>query len=126
MSGGLVSPQLYGEIRETILAVRGKRRVSHESVDDPQRRQPSAFTDHAVILDAALAAATNAKTGATSALATVCKWSMTDEEYVETTLQLTVWNHSESKSYEINTIGIAKFLDGHWWFLGDCAGMASR
>jgi hypothetical protein len=80
----------------------------------------------AVILDAALAVATHALTGATSALATVCEWSVADEEYTETSNQETVWNHSESDSYEADTFGFAHLINGHWVFMGDCGPMASR
>lgn len=80
----------------------------------------------AVILDAALDVATHALTGATSALATRCVWSATDHEYTETTQQITVWNHSESQSFEADTFGKAEWIDGHWWFFGDCAPMGAR
>jgi hypothetical protein len=49
-----------------------------------------------------------------------------DEEYSETTDQITVWNHSESDSYEVDTFGKAEWIDGHWWFFGDCGPMAAR
>jgi hypothetical protein len=80
----------------------------------------------AVIIDAALDVATHALTGATSCLATICQWSDVDEEYSETTDQITVWNHSESDSYEVDTFGKAEWIDGHWWFNGDCGPMAAR
>jgi hypothetical protein len=83
----------------------------------------------AVILDAALGVATHALTGATSAMATRCDWSVSDEEYTEapdSVPQVKVWNHSETDEYEINTFGKAEWIDGHWWFMGDCGPMASR
>jgi len=83
----------------------------------------------AVILDAALAVATHSLTGATSCLATRCDWSVEDEEYTEASgdvEQITVWNHSESDSYEVDTFGKAEWIDGHWWFVGDCGPMANR
>lgn len=83
----------------------------------------------AVILDAALDVATHALTGATSALATRCDWSVVDEQYTEApgeVDQITVWNHSESQSYEADTFGKAEWIDGHWWFIGDCAPMGAR
>jgi hypothetical protein len=79
-----------------------------------------------VILDAALDVATDSKTGATSCLATRLAYSVVDEEYSETTDQITVWNHSESDSYEVDTFGKAEWIDGHWWFFGDCGPMAAR
>ena len=81
---------------------------------------------YCVILDAALAVATNSKTGATSCLATICDWSGT--AYVESNpvRQITVYNHSESTAYAIDTFGFTKTIDGHWWFFGDCAAMAAR
>jgi hypothetical protein len=83
----------------------------------------------AVILDAALDVATHSLTGATHCLATRCDWSVEDEEYTEAASgvdKITVWNHSESDSYEADTFGQAVWIDGHWWFLGDCGPMASR
>ena len=88
--------------------------------------RPGIKNDYAVILDAALSVATNSKTGATSCLATICVWDSPTEQYTETTRQITVWNHSESTGYAINTFGDAKKIDGHFWFFGDCAAMAAR
>ena len=79
-----------------------------------------------VILDEAIDVATDSKTGATSGLATCCAWSVDDNEYSETTEQITVWNHSENQSYEIDTFGKAEWIDGHWWFVGDCGPMGAR
>jgi hypothetical protein len=87
----------------------------------PRQAKPRAF-----ILDEALDVATHSLTGATSCLATRCEWSTEDEEYTETDEQETVWNHSESDSYEADTFGFAIRIDGHWWFMGDCGPMASR
>lgn len=70
----------------------------------------------AVILDAALEVATHALTGATSALATRCVWSQADEEYTETTQQITVWNHSTDVRYDAGKFGYAVWQDGHWHF----------
>jgi len=82
--------------------------------------------DYCVILDAALAAATNSKTGATSCLATICTWDVTEEEFVETTTQITVWNHSEATQHLIDTFGVARWTASHWWFFGDCSAMVAR
>jgi len=81
-----------------------------------------------VILDAALAKATNSKTGATSCLATVCYWSVITERYTESVpvRQVKVWNHSETTAHAINTFGWARWIDAHFWFFGDCAAMAAR
>jgi len=126
MSGGTVGPELYKQITGTILAVRNMGRTSSEMDLSAQERAASRFSDHAVILDAALAVATHALTGATSALATVCKWSTTDEKYTETELQITVWNHAEATAHAVDTFGIARHIDGHWHFFGDCDPMAAR
>jgi hypothetical protein len=84
--------------------------------------------DKCVILDEALAVATNSKTGATSGLATLCDWSVADEEFVESdpVRQITVYNHSESTAHAIDTFGVARWIQGHWWFFGDCSAMAAR
>jgi len=97
---------------------------SGRSVDN--HRPLGAQPDVAVILDAALGVATHALTGATHCLATRCIWSPADEEYTETTEQLTVWNHSEAQEYDADTFGLARWIDGHWYFLGDCAAMGAR
>lgn len=122
----MIGPEYDGQIRQTIIAVRSMGRTSSEMDLSAQQKATSRFPDHAVILDAALAVATHALTGATSALATVCKWDTTDEEYIETALQITVWNHAESTAHAIDTFGIARHIDGHWHFFGDCDPMAAR
>ena len=122
----MIGPEYDGQIRQTIVAVRSMGRTSSEMDLSAEQRSASRFADHAVILDAALAVATHSLTGATSALATVCKWSTTDEEYTETNLQITVWNHSESTASAVDTFGAARFINGHYWFFGDCAAMGTR
>jgi len=126
MSGGLIGPEYDSQIRETILAVRGKRMKSTEMDAAAQQLAASRFPDHMVILDSALPAATHALTGVSSCLATVCRWSVENEEGSESELQIKVWNHSESKSYDDDTFGIARFIAGHYLFFGDCAGMTDR
>ena len=126
MSGGTIGPEYDGQIRQTIRVVRNMGRTSSEMDLSAQERAASRFSDHAVILDAALAVATNSKTGATSALATVCRWKESTGQYSETDLQITVWNHSESTAHAINTFGAARFINGHYWFFGDCEPMAAR
>lgn len=102
-----------------------------------RRQQPQAtvgndefapMRDRVVILDAALAVATNSKTGATSCLATVCYWSVADGEFSESdpVQQITVWNHSEVTEHAVDTFGIARWICGHWMFFGDCEPMAAR
>lgn len=90
----------------------------------PRARWQKGSSRFAVVLDADLPAATQAMTGASSALATVCQWDGTG--YIETDEQVTVWNHSESTTHQQDTFGIADTVDGHYWFLGDCAAMAAR
>jgi hypothetical protein len=126
MSGGTVGPELYKQVTDTIITVRQLGRVSTEMDLTAQGKAASRFPDHMVILDAALPAATHALTDASSCLATVCKWSVEDEEGSETELQIKVWNHSESKSYDDDTFGIARFINGHYIFFGDCEGMTDR
>ena len=126
MSGGTIGPEYDGQIRQTIVAVRSMGRTSSEMDLSAQQKAASRFPDHAVILDAALAAATHSLTGATSALATVCKWNTSDEDYTETELQITVWNHAEATAHAVDTFGIARHIDGHWQFFGDCDPMAER
>ena len=79
-----------------------------------------------VILDADLPAATHSLTGAGSCSATVCEWSTVTEQGSERTRSETVWNHSEKTSFEVDTFGVARWIEGHWVFFGDCGPMASR
>lgn len=81
---------------------------------------------YAVVLDEALAAAGDSMRSPTSGLATVLEWSTTDEEYTESELQIEAWNHSESTDHAIDTFGVAEWIDGHYWFFGDCDAMANR
>lgn len=121
MAGFQLTSGQMRAIRETVRLVKGLPGGGSENPTYQGVQQP-----RAVILDAALDVATHSLTGATSALATRCIWSSVDEEYSETEQQLTVWNHSESDSYEADTFGQAVWIDGHWWFMGDCGPMASR
>ena len=82
--------------------------------------------DLVVILDEDLDAADNSKTGATKAQATVLQWDPDNEEFFETDRQEDVWNHSEHTDHVEDTFGIARWLDGHWWFFGDCDAMSAR
>lgn len=79
-----------------------------------------------VILDAELPAATHALTGASSCSATVCGWSTVSGEGSERLRTETVWNHSEQTSFEADTFGVARWIEGHWVFFGDCAPMTAR
>jgi hypothetical protein len=79
-----------------------------------------------VILDADLPAATHALTGGATALATVCRWDVATQDYVETGEQVTVWNHSEATSHVEDTFGYARLIDGHYHFFGDCHPMNAR
>lgn len=89
-------------------------------------RFSNGYQEHAVILDADLAAATHALTGGASCLATVCAWDSGVSDYIETARQITVWNHAEATAHLTDTFGIARWIDGHWHFFGDCEPMASR
>lgn len=112
-------------LKQVAQAIRdNERRI--RSGGDEITRSPRVHRELCVILDEALGVATNSKTGATSADATVCNWSRTDNEYVETGRTLTVWNHSESITHAEDTFGTARMIDGHWWFFGDCDAMAAR
>jgi hypothetical protein len=121
MTGFMLTPGQMKTVRETVRLVKGMTGGGSENPTYQGVQQP-----RAVVLDAALDVATHALTGATSALATRCIWSPTDEEYTETEQQITVWNHSENQSYEADTFGKAEWIDGHWWFVGDCGPMGAR
>lgn len=121
-----ITPEYEEQIRETVIRDRRGRRTTVDGRPKLERKQASAFPEHAVILDAALPAASHSLTGATHCKATVCRWSMTDKKYVETSRQIEVWNHSETISHGIDTFGEAKLKDGHYWFFGDCEPMNER
>lgn len=101
------------------------RRMRNETPTRGRYRNPRTAAV-AVILDESLAAASHALTGATSGLATVCRWSAVTETYEQTEIQITVWNHAEHTSHVADTFGVAKDVDGHWHFFGDCGAMAAR
>jgi len=84
------------------------------------------YREHVVILDADLPAASHSLTGGTSCLATVCEWDAGVSDYIETSRQLTVWNHAENANHVTDTFGYARFIDGHWHFFGDCHPMGAR
>lgn len=130
MAKGVINSEAFNkQVIETVLQnrrTRGVKTVEDEFTTGTKRLTTSRFREHCVILDAALPAATNAKTGATSCLATICQWSVTDEQYIETDLQILVWNHSESTDHSIDTFGVGKHIDGHYWFFGDCDPMGNR
>lgn len=113
----------YDEHRKIVREV--TRRMRNETPPRGRYRNPRTAAV-AVILDDALAAASHALTGASSGLATVCKWSAVTETYEETEIQITVWNHAEHTSHAVDTFGVAKDVDGHWHFFGDCGAMAAR
>ena len=98
------------------------------SKNQKQERQPVFATapDVACVLDEALSVASNSKTSADSATATICRRNPTTGQYTETTDTLQVWNHSESKSFAEDTFGFARMINGHWVFFGDCEPMAAR
>jgi hypothetical protein len=126
MSGGLVGPELYGQISDTIRAVKTGRMRSVESQSKAAAKLAGRLVPHAVVLDENLPAAADGKLTPSSALATVLRWSVAQSQYLETDLQIKVWNHSEATSFGIDTLGKADPIDGHYWFFGDCAAMADR
>jgi len=118
---GVFTPEQARAIWHDYLSRQARPGSNRNSGSHPQQ-------DKCVILDAALAVASDSKTGATSGLATVCYWSIADEEYTESSplQQITVYNHSESTGHDEDTFGVARWINGHWWFFGDCSAMASR
>ena len=100
---------------------------THDAADNALiGRMAGGKTSMGVILDGALAAATNSKLGASSVQATILTWNAETNEYEESPEQVLVWNHSEHTSHGANTFGVAKHIDGHYWFFGDCDPMADR
>jgi len=128
MTGVIPSREFNDQLVD--LVKQDRRTRGNKTVDtdynNQQRLTPSRFPPRCVILDAALGAASNSKTGATSCLATICQWSESAGKYTETGKQIKVWNHSESTGHAINTFGSADHKDGHYWFFGDCDAMITR
>jgi hypothetical protein len=121
-----ISAEYELQIRDTVRRdIRG-RRTSVDGRPTSPRQQPSLFPEFAVILDADLPAASHSLTGATHCLATICRWSTSQRKYVETAKQIEVWNHGEATAHAVNTFGLARNIDGHYWFFGDCEPMADR
>lgn len=121
-----ISMEYEGQIRETVRHGLRTNRRTRENVPAAPQKLATRFPDHAVILDADLPAAMHALTGATSCLATVCRWDTVAEIYVETNKKIKVWNHAEATEHGEDTFGVAKHIDGHYWFFGDCDPMADR
>jgi len=112
-------------LKQVAQAVRDNERRIRSSPDASGGRYADQ-RDLCVILDAALAAATDSKTGGSSCDAAICTWSNEDQEYTESGRTITVWNHSESTDHAIDTFGYARWVDGHWVFFGDCDAMGAR
>jgi len=87
---------------------------------------PLSTSTFTAILDEPLPAATDAKTGVSSALATVCDWDSSVSESPESLVQVLTWNHSEWTSYGTNTFGVVILASKHLLFLGDCGPMGAR
>jgi len=128
MTGVTMSPEFNKQVVEAVKSDRRRRGVKTVDTDygAAERKPGDRLRRKAVILDAALAAATHSLTGATSCLATVCQWSVEDEEYIKTDEQVKVWNHDETVDHAIDTFGAAVPIDGHYWFQGSCDAMADR
>lgn len=128
MTGVTMSPEFNKQVVEAVKADRRRRGVKTVDTDyaAAETTVGSRFSRKAVILDGALAAATHSLTGATNCLATVCQWSVEDEEYIETDEQVKVWNHDETVDHAIDTFGVAVPIDGHYWFQGSCDAMIDR
>lgn len=124
MSGRLISDALYSQIASTIREVRHmKRRGSAPHLRGMQGAS-STFLPRAVILDETLTG--GSFLAPSSGLATVCRWSTESGTYVQTELQITVWNHSSSEDLEVDTPGAALLIDGHYWLFADCEPLAAR
>lgn len=81
-----------------------------------------------VILDEDLDAAESSLTP-TMVEATVCVWNPDageNGEYEQTERTEDVFNHSEATEHEQDTFGVARWIDGHYWFFGDCEPMSER
>lgn len=124
--GVIPTVEFDSQLRGVVRRDRSRDRNIDESPRPARRRMASRFPRYVVILDEDLPAADNFKTGPTKALATVLEWSTEHEIYRELDWQLEVWNHSESTDYERDTPGVADYITGHYWFLGDCDAMSNR
>ena len=124
MSDGVIPTEEFNA--QLIRAVKHVLRAERSGVATNNRHMPRAQEIRACILDGALAAATNAKTGAATATATFCDWDESASDFVESSFTDTVYNHSESHAYDADTFGFALKVGGHWRFSGDCAAMGAR
>lgn len=122
-----VTPEFVRDTQDAVRMQRKQVRDRKVVVGQPPANRATRFRDRAVILDEELSAATNSKTGPKSGKATRLRWSPADRKYIEVFgEQIEVWNHSESNTHEKDTFGVARWIDGHWWFFGDCDAMAER
>lgn len=124
MTGRLLSDALYAQLGQTVRRVRMLDRRLSEANTNNKRAAATSFPPRAVILDEALSG--GSFLAPSSGLATVCRWSTESGTYVQTELQITVWNHSSSEDLEVDTPGAAILIDGHYWLFADCEPLASR
>jgi len=115
MSGGLIDPALYDQLHEMWRWYKTNVIGSGDEATPEAAKPPTRYPRRAVILDAALTA--GSLLSPTSAQARLCEWD--GSGYEQTDKQITVYNHSQ-ESHETDTGGAAIWIDGHWWFFGDC------
>ncbi len=129
--GNLLSDELLAPLLDAVFRDKRNHRTTTEAAEEPRRRLTSRFPTHAVILDETLNAPLSFLAEPTGSIdpaepnATVCAWSKEDEKYTQTERRLAVSNHSTT-DHAKDTPGAAIFINGHYWFFGDCDPMTSR
>jgi hypothetical protein len=120
MSGGLIGPEYDAQIRETILAVRGKRLKSTEMDTTAQQLAASRFSNKQAILLEDLPAAVNTKRDPSTARVAVLR-RKANGDLTQSALILDVVNRFENISLNKGTYLKIEHIDGEWQpYAADC------
>ena len=123
MGGGVISPELYDQLAEMFQWFKTQKRQAGDEPTGTAARPPTRFQPTAVILDEKLDE--GEFLNPVFAEARVCTWDNDAKTYEQSGEQIEVANHSE-ESHDVDTAGAAFWLDGHWWFFGDCSAIEDR
>jgi len=120
MSGGLVGPELYQQISETIVDSRRRRMVSVESDPSAQQLTASRFANKQAILLQDLPAAVNSKRDPSTAQVAVLR-RKANGDLTQSSLILTVVNRFKNISINAGTYLKIEHIDGEWQpYAADC------
>ena len=115
---GKTAIRQVGEVVRRVLA-------EYRNSEGQRGKTPIRQTPKTVVLDVALAAASNALTGAETATASVLQGNSSGD-LEDAGYNITVVNRSESIALDQYTLGIATWVDGEWRMTSaDCSALGS-